>query len=194
METTIIRVGNDCLSLKEIGKRVINASCGNKSELSIVKNFYYSAYNNNKNNSFANNSIEKQSNKTQNYYSVSNNKYIKKGMNINVEPFSLKNNIMLLSSKNKNFYNNKLPSIPVNTYSNFTNSFLNHNLYYYSKYNSKNKIKTNLFKSTRYSNKYNQTKNYKTFFDSYKNKFNVILTNSSNPIVHNKSYTNKKNK
>ena len=195
METTIIRVGNDCLSLKEIGKRVTNTSCGSNSELSIVKNFYYSTYNNNKNNSFANNSTEKQSNKTQNYYSVSNNKNnVRRDININVEPFSLKNNIMSLSSKNKNFYNNKLPRIPVNTYSNFTNSFLNHNLYYYSKYNSKNKIKTNLFKSTRYSNKYNQKKNYRTFFDSYKNRFNVILTNSSNPIVQDKSYTNRKNK
>ena len=183
MEMTIIKVGKDHLSLKEIGDRVKNFSKSNNSDLSIVRNLYYKTYSNIKNNAFINDLSDKkgnQINKTQNNYSISNNKNLRNINSNKIEPFSLKKNIMSLTSKNKNLYNNQLPRIPINTYSNFNNLLYKSNIYYYSKYNSKNKIKTNLFKSANNIYKrYNKKNNYKTFFDANKNSFNVVLTNDN---------------
>ena len=170
MEMTIIKVGKDHLSLKEIGDRVKNFSKSNNSDLSIVRNLYYKTYSNIKNNAFINDLSDKkgnQINKTQNNYSTNNNKNLRNINSNKIEPFSLKNNIMSLTSKNKNLYNNQLPRIPINTYSNFNNLLYKSNIYYYSKYNSKNKIKTNLFKSANNIYKrYNKKINYKTFFNA----------------------------
>ena len=200
METTVIRIGMDYLSLKEIGNRVKNPKSKTSYELSIVKNnYYYKTYNNIKNNSFLNNnSTEKssfQTNKTKNHSSVGN----VKGniLNNKSEPFSLKNNIMSMTYKNRtNYYNNKLPHILINTYNNFTNLLNKSNLSYYNKYSFKNKTKTNLFKSSKIGNKnYGQNTNYnRTFFDKNKNSFNVILTNDSNPNLKEKSKSKSKSK
>ena len=176
METTIIKIGDGYLSLKEIGKRVANTSYSNNSALSIVKNDFYKTYNN----IFVYNSSVK---------NIKNQKIIKKDVNITVEPLSFKNNNMSVTSKNKDIYSNKLPSIPFNTFNNYPSSYISQNYFDFSKYNPRNRKKVNLFKMTRYSHK----NNYKTFFNQKKKKFNVILTNT-NPISKNRSFSNKKKK
>ena len=197
METTVIRIGMDYLSLKEIGNRVKNPKSKTTSELSIVKNDYYRTYSHIKNNSFKNNnSTEKTNYHTKNY----NNSFGNTKGNIiknKSEPFSLKNNIMSLTYKNNtNYYNNNLPHILINTYNNFTNMLNRSNLTYYNKYDLRNKTKTNLFKSKKIFNKnYGQNNNYnRTYFDKNKNSFNVILTNDSNPILKEKSKSKSKSK
>ena len=192
METTIIKVGHDYLSLKEIGNRLKNVSNNSNSELSIVKNSYYKTFSNMKNNSFANNSSDKNNfltNKTQNAFS--NN------ININSEPFPLNTNVMSLTSKNN--IKSELPHIPINTYNNFSNLLNNKKTWnYYNKYNMKNKLKTNLFKSIKIfkSNYIHKTLYDQKFFPSNTNKdsFNVILTNDNNIILKDKSKSNRSNK
>jgi hypothetical protein len=184
METTIIKIGNDYLSLKEIGKRVTNTSYGHNSELSIVKNYFSKTHGN----SFINNSSDKNNNH-QRIRTQNNQNNVNRDIHTSVEQFLTKSNNKSLTSKNKNFNNNKLPSIPFNTFSNYPTSYLSQNYFHFSKYNPKNKNKVNLFKMTRY----NQRNNYKTFFNKNKNKFNVILTND-NPMMKNKSFSNKKRK
>ena len=193
METTIIKVGHDYLSLKEIGNRLKNATTtnNNNSQLSIVKNCYYKTYTKTKNNSFGFNSSDKKhylTNKTENNF--------RNNIDINCEPFSLKENIMSLTSKSKNLYNNKLPHIAINTYNNFSDLLNRKHWNYYNKYNMKNlknKFKSNLFKSTKIFKTnyiYNSKHLYnKTFFDPNKkrNSFNVILTNDNNPTLRDKS-------
>lgn len=168
METTIIRVGNDCLSLKEIGKRIKSHENENNSELSIVKNFY-----------------TKKSNDKLKYIPLFSSSRDKKFNKINVfennnyrsEP-NFKNNISTLSNNKFNLYNNKLPNISINNCYNVTSLFFN-------------KYKKNDY---RFDNKNNNLKNsYKTFYDN-KSSFNVILTNKTNPILRGLSYSNKKRK
>ena len=199
METTIIKVGKNYLSLKEIGNRVKNVNNSNNSELSIVQNFCFKTFNNIKNKSLINNnSLGKKSqiiNRTENHYCVGNNKNNKDTNNINLNTdSSFKNNIMSKTCKTNNLYINKLPYIPINTYNNFTNLLIKNNLSYYNRFNLKNRVKGNLFKSTKIVNKkYKQNNNYsRTYFDNNKSNFNVILTNDSNPILKEKSKSKNK--
>ena len=48
METTIIKIGTECLTLKELGNKIKSTETPKNSDLSIVKNFF------NKTNSFSN--------------------------------------------------------------------------------------------------------------------------------------------
>ena len=179
METTIIRVGNDYLSLKEIGKRIKSHENENNSELSIVKNFY----------------SKKSNDKLKNiplFYSARDKKYNRINIfekNFKSEP-NFKNNISALSNNKFNLYNNKLPNISINSYNNFTNLF-------FSKIKqNEHKIKNDnsIFQSFKFDNKNNILKNnYRTFYDN-KNSFNVILTTKTNPILRGINYSNKKRK
>ena len=198
METTIIKVGKDHLTLKDIGNRLKNNNIINNSELSIVKNFYYKTYSNIKNTSFTNNnSLEKKNelnlNKTQKNYSLGNN--IRNNFNIKMEPLSLKNNIFSKASKGKNLYNNHLPHLPINTYNNFSNMLIKSNLSHYNKFNLQNRLRGNIFKSTKIVNKNYRQNNYnRIYLDNNKSNFNVILTNDSNPILKERIKHNKKKK
>jgi hypothetical protein len=179
METTIIRVGNDYLSLKEIGKRIKSHENENNSELSIVKNFY----------------TKKSTNGPKNislFYSARDKKINKINLFENIyksEP-NFKKNISLLSTNKFNLYSNKLPNITINSSNNFTNLFFNKNKQ--NEYKIKNE--NSLFQSIKFDNKNNFLKNsYRTFYDN-KSSFNVILTNKTNPILRGIAYSNQKRK
>ena len=179
METTIIRVGNDYLSLKEIGKRIKSHENENNSELSIVKNFY----------------TKKSTNGPKNislFYSARDKKINKINLFENIyksEP-NFKKNISLLSTNKFNLYSNKLPNITINSSNNFTNLFFNKNKQ--NEYKIKNN--NNLFQSIKFDNNNNFLKNsYRTFYDN-KSSFNVILTNKTNPILRGIAYSNQKRK
>ena len=179
METTIIRVGNDYLSLKEIGKRIKSHENENNSELCIVKNFYTKK----SNDVLKNNPL---------FYSARDKKFNKINIfdnNYKSEP-NFKNNISALSTNKFNLYNNKLPNISINSCNNFPNLIYNKNKH------NENKIKNDnsIFQTFKFDNKNSMLKNsYRTFYDN-KNSFNVILTNKTNPILRGISYSNKKRK
>jgi len=187
MERTIIKVGKDYLSLKEIGKRVKNFSMCNSSELSIVKNVSY-------NKTYSNNNKQIFSEKHNKTHNLNINKT---GNQINSNKLNgpVSFNIKLMSmttTKNRNIFskNNKLPRIPINTYNNFTNLMIKNKMHVFNRFNLKNKTKLKFFK---YGNIY---KNYGTCCDinENNNNFEVILTNDSNPILNPKKFINKLNK
>ena len=150
METTIIRVGNDYLSLKEIGKRIKSHENENNSELCIVKNFYT------KKSSDVLKSIPL-------FYSARGKKFNKINIfenNFKSEP-NFQNNISALSTNKFNLYNSKLPNISINNCNNFTNIFFNKNK------QNKNNILKNSYR-TFYDNK-------RSFNAILTNKTNPIL-------------------
>ena len=112
-----------------------------------------------------------------------------------MEPLSLKNNIFSKASKGKNLYNNHLPHLPINTYNNFSNMLIKSNLSHYNKFNLQNRLRGNIFKSTKIVNKNYRQNNYnRIYLDNNKSNFNVILTNDSNPILKERIKHNKKKK
>ena len=163
METTIIKIGKDSLSLKEIDNRIKSCEISKNQDLSIVKNFF------NQTTSFTN-----------------TNTINKKDIGINNT-----NNVLSLK-KHKNFFcqkdpenmENKLPRITFNKsndkYKDVNNNSVNINS---KTYKQKNKEKKIVLKPLIISFKNNNLTNYfKASSNSNKNSFNVILTDQDNLI------------
>ena len=93
METTIIRIGKDSLSLKEIGNRLKSSETPKNSDLSIVKNFF---------------------SKTISFNHKKSLKYIDKATNYTNNILSLKNHINFFSQLDSKKIENKLPRIIIN--------------------------------------------------------------------------------
>ena len=188
METTIIKVGKEHLSLKEIGKRMKNNRNNSNTELCIIKNNYSTKSDNMKKSYFSYSSDKK---------NIKNNKEIKsnrnynilKKININVEPIKF-NDIMLITSKNKDKLNsNRLPRVTIQNNINFLNLITCNSINNYNKYKIKNQKKNIIFKSTKLLNKNHIGDNYRTYFDA-KNKLNSILASKTNFLSKEESYSN----
>ena len=159
METTIIKIGKDSLTLKEIGNR-LNSSEPKNLYLSIVKNFF-------------------------NQTTPSNNskKFYDSKYNFNLKNTNIKTSNILSLKKHKNFFNRKKSK---DTKNNLPTIIINGRAHQSTEINNNDKI---LFKIKNKNNKYNNKtvksnkkyKNYfKSLFNSKKNSFNVLLTDENN--------------
>ena len=163
METTIIKIGKDSLTLKEIGNRIKSSETQKNGDLSIVKNFFNTtSFNNTK----ALSKKDKEINKTNNILSLKNH---------------------------KNFFNqnelkgtsDKLPRICINRYNNKNNgnNTKNNTISKSKTYKQRIKEKKIKLKPLIISSKNNNFAEYfKTFANKKKNSFNVILTDQDNLI------------
>ena len=188
METTIIKVGKDHLSLKEIGKRMksnLNNSNSNN-ELCIVKNLYNNTCGNMKKSYFLNSSSEKKKIKNNNEIENDKNNNRLNKINKSVGPINFKD-ILSITSQNKfKLTKNKLPRINIHSHNNFSNLLTSYNINNFNKNKMEN---NNIFKSTNLMNKNSIRDNHRTFFELKKN-LNAILTNKENIIPKEKSYSN----
>lgn len=163
METTIIKIGKDSLSLKEIDNRLKSCETPKNQDLSIVKNFF------NKTTSFTTtNSINKKDIAINNINNI----------------LSLKNHKNFFSQKDSQNIENKLPRITINKYKNKFKDVNNNSVNINTKtYKQRIKEKKIVLKPLIISFKNNNMTNYfKTSSNSKKNSFNVILTEQDNLI------------
>ena len=164
METTIIKIGKDSLSLKEIGNRIKSTESQKNTDLSIVKNFF---------NTTSFNSLTK---------------------SLSIQDKAINNTNNILSLKNhKNFFNQKesksietkLPRISTNQYNNkISNTKNSNNIYLKSKtYKPKIKDKKIKLKPLIIPIKNNNLSEYfKSLSNTKKDSFNVILTDQDNLV------------
>ena len=164
METTIIKIGKDSLSLKEIGNRIKSTESQKNTDLSIVKNFF---------NTTSFNSLTK---------------------SLSIQDKAINNTNNILSLKNhKNFFNQKesksietkLPRISTNQYNNkISNTKTSNNIYLKSKtYKPKIKDKKIKLKPLIIPIKNNNLSEYfKSLSNTKKDSFNVILTDQDNLV------------
>ena len=160
LETTIIKIGKDSLSLKEIGNRLKSSDSPKNSYLSIVKNF----------------------NRTTIYNYPQSLKFKDKGINKTENILSLKNHKNFFSQMNStNTTENKLPRITLNR---FNNKF--ENTKEKSKtYKQRIKDKKIVLKPLIISCKNKKYDDYiKNLFNNKKNDFNVILTDQNNLVFN----------
>ena len=155
METTIIRIGTDSLSLKEIGNRIKSSDNSKNCYLSIVKNFFNTtSFNNKKSLKFKDKAV----NKTDNI-------------------LSLKNHKNFFCQMDSNSIDNKLPRI----YNNKYNDKVENKKEKSKTYKQRIKDKKIIFKPIIISCK---NKRYNEYFNnlvkSQKNSFNVLLADQNN--------------
>ena len=156
METTIIKIGKDSLSLKEIGNRLRSSDSPKNSYLSIVKNFNRTTiYNYSKSLKFKDKSV----NKTDNILSLKNHK----------------NFFSQIDSTNNT--ENKLPRIPVNRYNNKFENSKEKSKTYKQRIKDKKIVLKPLIISCK-NKKYDEY--FKNLVNKKKNEFNVILTDQNN--------------
>ena len=158
METTIIKIGTECLTLKELGNKIKSTETPKNSDLSIVKNFF------NKTNSFSNTKSLKFKDKENNYTS-----------NI----LSLKNHKNFFSFKNSNEYESKLPKIGINKYNDRVNYAKEKNKSQKQRIKEKKIVLKPLIISLK-NKRYDE--HYKDLVNKKKNDFNVILTDQNNLV------------
>ena len=164
METTIIKIGKDSLSLKEIGNRIKSTESQKNTDLSIVKNFF---------NTTSFNSLTKSLSKQ--------DKAINKTNNI----LSLKNHKNFFNQKESKSIETKLPRISTNQYNNkISNTKNSNNIYLKSKtYKPKIKDKKIKLKPLIIPIKKNSLSEYfKSLSNTKKDSFNVILTDQDNLV------------
>ena len=166
METTIIKIGKDCLSLKEIGNRIKSSETQKNSDLSIVKNFFNTTSLNSSNKFLS--KKDKEINKTNNILSLKNHKNFfnqKESKSIETKLPRISANIpnsKIFDSKNKTSINSRSKT------------------YKQKIKNKKIKLKPLIisFKNN------NLTEYFKSFSNKKKNSFNVILTDQDNLIFN----------
>ena len=166
METTIIKIGKDCLSLKEIGNRIKSSETQKNSDLSIVKNFFNTTSFNSSNKFLS--KKDKEINKTNNILSLKNHKNFfnqKESKSIETKLPRISANIpnsKIFDSKNKTSINSRSKT------------------YKQKIKNKKIKLKPLIisFKNN------NLTEYFKSFSNKKKNSFNVILTDQDNLIFN----------
>ncbi len=166
METTIIKIGKDFLSLKEIGDRIKSSETQKNADLSIVKNFFNTTSFNSTNKFLS--KKDKELNKTNNV-------------------LSLKNHKNFFNQKETKSIETKLPRISSNMpNSKIFDSISKNNINSRSKtYNQKNKNKKIKLKPLIISLKNNNfTEYFKSFSNKKKNSFNVILTDQDNLVFN----------
>ena len=166
METTIIKIGKDFLSLKEIGDRIKSSETQKNADLSIVKNFFNTTSFNSTNKFLS--KKDKELNKTNNV-------------------LSLKNHKNFFNQKETKSIETKLPRISSNMpNSKIFDTISKNNINSRSKtYNQKNKNKKIKLKPLIISLKNNNfTEYFKSFSNKKKNSFNVILTDQDNLVFN----------
>ena len=166
METTIIKIGKDFLSLKEIGDRIKSSETQKNADLSIVKNFFNTTSFNSTNKFLS--KKDKELNKTNNV-------------------LSLKNHKNFFNPKETKSIETKLPRISSNMpNSKIFDTISKNNINSRSKtYNNKNKNKKIKLKPLIISLKNNNfTEYFKSFSNKKKNSFNVILTDQDNLVFN----------
>ena len=166
METTIIKIGKDFLSLKEIGDRIKSSETKKNSDLSIVKNFF---------NTTSFNSTNKFLNKKDKKFNRTNN------------ALSLKNHKNFFNQKETKSIETKLPSISTNLpKSKIFDIKTKYNVNSRNKtYEQKIKNKKIKLKPLIISLKNNNfTEYFKNFSNKKKNSFNVILTDQDNLVFN----------
>ena len=160
LETTIIKIGKDSLSLKEIGNRLRSSDSPKNSYLSIVKNFNRTTiYNYSKSLKFKDKSV----NKTDNILSLKNHK----------------NFFSQIDSTNNT--ENKLPRIPINRYNNKFENSKEKSKTYKQRIKDKKIVLKPLIISCK-NKKYDEY--FKNLVNKKKNEFNVILTDQNNLVFN----------
>ena len=155
METTIIRIGTDSLSLKEIGNRIKSSDTSKNSDISIVKNFF---------------------NQTKTFSNKKPLKYVDKAVNKTNNILSLKNHKNFFCQKDSNSIDNKLPRI-----SNYNNNKIENDKEKSKTCKKRPKDKKIILKPLiiSFKNKrYNDC--LKNLINKKKNGFNAILTDKNN--------------
>ena len=160
METTIIKIGKDSLTLKEIGNKIKSTEIQKNTDLSIVKNFF------NKTNSFSNTASIKFKDREDNYTNTNNLLSLKKHKNFFLD-------------KNPNEKESKLPKIAMNR----TNDRDRYEKLKIQKQRIKEKkiVLKPIIISLR-NKRYDEQ--FKDLFKKVKNDFNVILTDQNNLVFN----------
>ena len=163
METTIIKIGKDSLSLKEIGNRIKSCETSKNQDISIVKNFF------NQTTSFTNTNMARKKDKAVG------------GIN-NI--LSLKNHKNFFAQKDSQNIEKKLPGVTVAKSRNKSINVNKNSIYVNSKtYNQRIKEKKIVLKPLIISIKNkNMTNYFKSLYNNKKNSFNVILADQDNLI------------
>ena len=162
METTIIKIGKDSLTLKEIGNKIKSTEIQKNTDLSIVKNFF------NKTNSFSNTASLKFKDREDNYTNTNTNNLL-----------SLKKHKNFFLDKNPNEKESKLPKIAMNR----TNDRDRYEKLKIQKQRIKEKkiVLKPIIISLR-NKRYDEQ--FKDLFKKVKNDFNVILTDQNNLVFN----------
>ena len=162
METTIIKIGKDSLTLKEIGNKIKSTEIQKNTDLSIVKNFF------NKTNSFSNTASLKFKDREDNYTNTNTNNLL-----------SLKKHKNFFLDKNPNEKESKLPKIAMNR----TNDRDRYEKLKIQKQRIKEKkiMLKPIIISLR-NKRYDEQ--FKDLFKKVKNDFNVILTDQNNLVFN----------